>query len=90
MVNAYCVDFGSIVILQEYSGTGSKYETCVSMAHRILNMPLILTAILALIITYEHLLMYKLHLSRTFVLCKRIRTWHTQGIYMQSLIQVVV
>jgi len=59
MAHAYCVDFRSIVILQQYSGAGSKYENSVTMVYRILNISLILTAILALTSANEHLLTFR-------------------------------
>ena len=68
MAQAYCVDFRSIVILQHYSGAGSKYETCVAMLYRILHIPLISTTILALTTAYEQLLMHKLDLSSFLLL----------------------
>jgi hypothetical protein len=83
MALAYCVVFRSIVILQQYSGAGSKYETCVTMAHRILNIPLISTTILALNTAYDHLLMYKLYLS-SFGLLFDVNE------FVPGLIQVVV
>lgn len=60
MAHAYCVNFRSVVILQQYSGAGSKYETCVTVVHRTLNIQLILETILKLTSANEHLLMYKL------------------------------
>jgi len=68
MVHAYCVDFRSIVIWQQYSGTGSKYETCVTMVHRTLHVPLTSTTILVLTTAHEHLLMHKLYLPSFWLL----------------------
>ena len=53
------------------------------MAHRILNIPLISTTILALNTAYDHLLMYKLYLS-SFGLLFDVNE------FVPGLIQVVV